>query len=98
MKTWCSCATTSLGCWTEVNRMDHAFTDEMVRQDRADLTKAAMEYLATYKGSFQPILDARKALMEGYELGVAHIRTILNTMRADTSVQMEYTPPTNNVI
>jgi hypothetical protein len=71
--------------------MDYAFTDQMVRADREDLTEAALNYLMDYKGSFEPLLKARQAIDDGYELGVAHVRMILNCMRADTSVQIEYT-------
>lgn len=79
--------------------MDHAFTDRMVREDKEDLSKAAKDYLLAYKGSFEPVLHARAAVIEGVELNVAQIRTVLNVMRADTSIRMEYTPPTgSNVI
>jgi hypothetical protein len=78
--------------------VEHAFTDQMVRADREDLTAAALQYLEKYKGNFQPILDARQAFAEGYELNVAEIRMILNVMRADTSIRMEYTPPAGQVI
>lgn len=78
--------------------MDHAFTDQMVRSDKADLTRAVLEYLGRYKGSFQPILAAREAVHEGHELNVAEIRTILNVMRADTSIRLEYTPPMAQII
>lgn len=78
--------------------MDYAFTDQMVRSDRYDLTEAAETYLRNYKGSFEPILEARRAMLQGAELNVAEIRMILNVMRADTSVRIEYTPPPRNVI
>jgi len=78
--------------------MDHAFTDQMVRADPS-LREAAEKYLLDYKGSFQPILEARRVLQEGiYELNVAEIRTVLNVMRADTSIRIEYEPPQGNVI
>lgn len=79
--------------------MDHAFTDRMVREDRVELTQAALDYLKAYKGSFKPLLDARTAHLTGEVLNVAEIRMILNCMRSDTSVRMEYTPPeVSNVI
>lgn len=79
--------------------MDYAFTDQMVRDDREELTRAAISYLERYKGSFRPILDARTAYLTGEELNIAEIRTILNVMRADTSIRMTYDPPLrSNVI
>jgi hypothetical protein len=78
--------------------MEHAFTDRMVREDKEDLTEAVLKYLQTYKGNFQPILDARRAVHEGYALNVAEIRMVLNVMRADTSIRLEYAPPEGNVI
>jgi hypothetical protein len=77
--------------------MDHAFTDQMVRNDPS-LREAATRYVLDYKGNFDPILNARQTLIQGEQLGVAHIRTILNVMRADTSIRLEYTPPKNNVV
>lgn len=79
--------------------MDHAFTDQMVREDRESLTEAVYAYLLQYRGNFQVVKDAARTVAKGEDLNVAQIRTILNVMRADTAVQMEYTPPrTNNVV
>lgn len=77
--------------------MDYAFTDQMVRQDPS-LREAAEKYVQDYKGSFMPVLQARQALVEGHELNVAEIRTVLNIMRADTSIRILCQPSPSNVI
>jgi hypothetical protein len=51
-----------------------------------------------YKSNFQPVLDVRNMISSGVTLSVAHVRTILNVMRADTSVQLQYTPPEGKII
>jgi hypothetical protein len=71
----------------------------MVRTDREVLTVRARQYLESYTGDFHVLIEARRQLAEGYELNIAQVRTVLNAMRADTSVRFDYTPPAGtNVI
>lgn len=79
--------------------MEYAFTDALVRADREVLTIRAEQYLRAYTGDFHVLVQARNQLNEGYELNIAQVRTVLNTMRADTSVRFDYQPPAGtNVI
>lgn len=72
--------------------MEYAFTDDMIRRDREVLTGQALAYVQHYTGSFGPILQAKAILDEGMMLSVGQIRVILNTMRTDTSVVLNYKP------
>lgn len=77
--------------------MEYAFTDRMVREDPR-LVDAATKYLLDYSGSFEPLVNAKKRLLEEGELPTPHARLVLNAMRSDTSVKLEYTPPEGKVI
>lgn len=67
--------------------MEQAFTDRDVRE-MPSLKEVAEKYVLEYKGSFQPLLDCKSRMAKGLELEVAHIRLVLNTMRADPRVEL----------
>jgi hypothetical protein len=73
--------------------MEFAFTDDLVRRDREVLTDRVLAYLQSYTGEFGPLIQARNLIKHGVSLNVAQVRTVLNAMRADTSVVMDYQPP-----
>lgn len=75
--------------------MEYAFTDAIVRADREVLTARALQYLMAYAGEFHVLVSAKHKVNQGYELNIAEIRTVLNTMRADTSINFDYQPDSN---
>lgn len=67
--------------------MEQAYTDRDVRESPS-LKEVAEKYVLEYKGSFHPILDCKERMAKGLDLEVAHIRLVLNTMRADPRVEL----------
>ncbi len=64
---------------------DFRYTDRDVREDDS-LTRIALNYIDTYTGCFEPILDARAYLMDHETLPTSKVRTVLNCMRQDYNV------------
>ena len=65
--------------------MDRRYTDRDVKNDER-LYQIALEYLGSYSGTFQVLIDMKRAYITGHRLNVVQIRTILNCMLADPFV------------
>jgi hypothetical protein len=72
--------------------MEYAFTDSQVRRDRDILEQQVHNYIRNYAGAFQPVVDAKRLLADGYGLNVAQMRMVLNAMRADTGIRLNFQP------
>lgn len=67
------------------NQYDYKYSDRDVREDRR-LYELAVSYLNQYGGTFEPLLRAKMAMVDGHALNVPQARMVLNCMRHDAQV------------
>lgn len=72
---------------------DIPYTDRNVREDPT-LMQWAYEYLRTYGGSFEPLVNAQELLAAEGGLPSHLVRTVLNCMRHDANIAMHMPTPT----
>jgi hypothetical protein len=60
----------------------YKFTDTHVRK-HPELLAIAIEYVKAYEGEFEPMVEAKHAILTGGTLNVAQTRKVLNTLRQD---------------
>src|SRR5215203_6856419 len=65
---------------------EHKYTDRDVRES-AELVEAAIEFLESYQGDFEFLIDCKMRLSAGGELSVGMVRGVLNCMRANPRVK-----------
>lgn len=65
---------------------DLKYTDRDVRES-AELVEAAYEYLESYAGEFEFLIDCRMRVAQGESLSVGMVRGVLNCMRVDPRVK-----------
>jgi hypothetical protein len=71
---------------------EYRYTDRDVREDPR-LEDFAYDYLDTYGGEFEPLVEARTTLAKYGRLGTHQIRVVLNCMRHDWHVANELPVP-----
>lgn len=69
------------------------YTDRDVRDNKAHVTELVTDFLESYTGEFQFLIDCKMRLAQGLELTVGMMRGVLNCMRADPRILVDMPDP-----